>query len=112
MVHSFLTDCRLDRQWIVWAKVSRHSDAVFQALRIAKANFAELVCPRSREEVGVRVEGMDASLKTLPTGRRRVTLRASDVPLALMATLHLVVARIDGSLRWLASLVLKQLHPF
>ena len=33
----------------------------------------------------------------------RATLRESDVPLALMAKLHLVVAWIDGSLQLLAS---------
>ena len=42
-------------------------------------------------------------MKALPDGERRVTLRASDVPLALMTKLHLVVARIDGSLRLLTS---------
>ena len=46
---------------------------------------------------------MDARVKALQDGERRVTLRASDVLLALMAKLHLVVARIDGSLRLLTS---------
>ena len=109
-VHPFPTGFRLDSHRIVWAKVSRFSDVVFGALRTANANFAGLVCPRSHGEIGVRVacgsdistiprcleEGMHASVKALPDGERRVTLRASDVPLALMTKLHLVVSRIDG----------------
>ena len=46
---------------------------------------------------------MHARVKALPDSERRATLRASDVPLALMTKLHLVVARMDGSLRLLAS---------
>ena len=47
---------------------------------------------------------MDIRVKALADGEWRVTLCASGVPLALMATLHLVVARIDGTLRLLVSL--------
>ena len=36
-----------------------------------------------------------------------VTLGASDVPLAFMTKLHLVVARIDESLRLLASRIIR-----
>ena len=69
---------RLDSHRIAWVRVCRFSDAVFGALRNAKANFAGRVCPRSRGEVGVRVtcgsdistirrcleEGMDARERT------------------------------------------------
>ena len=48
----------------------------------------------------------DAKVKSLPDGERRVTLRMSDVPLDLMTKLQLVVPRIDGSLRLLASRVI------
>ena len=49
---------------------------------------------------------MDVRVKALPDGERRVTLRAFDVPLALMTKLHLVFARINGSLRLLTSRVI------
>ena len=117
-VHPFPTGFRLDNHPIAW---SRHSDVVFQALRNPAANFAGLVCPRSRGEMGVRVacgsdiltigrcleEEMDARVKAKPDGERHVSLRPSDVPLALMTKLHLVVARVDGSLRLLASRVIR-----
>ena len=46
-------------------------------------------------------EVMGTRMKAFPDGERRVTLRASDVPLALVTKLRLAVARIDGSLRLL-----------
>ena len=103
VVHPFPTGFRLDSHQIVWAKVSRYSDVVFQALRNAEVNSAGRVCPRSRGEVGVRLacesdittirrcleEGTEAGVKALSDDERRVTLRASDVPLAWMTKLHL-----------------------
>ena len=103
VVHPFPTGFRLDSHQIVWAKLSTYSDVVFQALRNAKVNSAGRVC-RSRGEVGVRLacgsdittirrcleEGMEAGVKALPDDERRLTLRASDVPLVLMTKFHLV----------------------
>ena len=102
----------LDSHQIVWAKISRFSDVVFGALHIANCNLAGLVCPRSCGEIGVRVacgtdisttrrcleEGTGDTAKALPDSKRRVTLRASNVLLALMRKFHLVVARIDAAI--------------
>ena len=49
-------------------------------------------------------------VKALPEGKRLVTLRVSDVPPILMTELHSVVARIDGTLRLLASRVIRTSH--
>ena len=125
VVHPFPTGFRLGSHQIVWATVSRYSD-VFQALRNAKANSTRGrgVCPRSRGEVGVRLvcasgitaarryleEGMDARMKALPDGERRVTLRASDVPLALMAKLHLA-SRVVRTSRYSMAVALDVVGP-
>ena len=83
---------------VLWAKVTRYSDVLFAGLRAAQVDFAGLVCPRQRGEVGVRVpsttnpaalyqciqDGFGGKLKLPPAAGRRVTLRASGVPLALL----------------------------
>ena len=112
---------RADSHRVVWAKVARFSDVVFGTLQEAKVPFAGLVCPRSRGEMGVRVAcgsdvsklqrcletTVEAKVKVRPDGERRATLRASEVPLAHLDRLHLLVARIDENLRLVSSRVIR-----
>jgi hypothetical protein len=104
---------------VVWAKVSRFSDVVTSALRDAQVDFAGLVCPRKRGELGIRVaQGADcillqrcleldfeAKVKASPT--RRWTLRASNVPLAMLDKLALLLARVDPDLSLVGHRVLR-----
>ena len=100
----------------MWAKVSRYGNAVFQIL----PNFAGLFLSafsHSRGEVGFCVpcgydiltirRCLDARVKALPDGEWRATLRASDVALAVMAKLYLVVAWVYETLRLLPSRVIR-----
>ena len=41
---------------VVWVKVARFSDVVYSTLRNASVPFDGLVCPRTKGEVGVRVQ--------------------------------------------------------
>ena len=70
-VHPFPTGFRLDSYRIVWPKVSRLNDVVFGAFRTANANFAGLVCLRSRGEVGFRVAShVDLTFRRSVVSRR------------------------------------------
>ena len=106
---------------VLWARVTRFSDIVFAGLRAAQVDFAGLICPRKRGEVGVRVASaaensalcqyiqgaFGGHVKAPPATGRRVTLRASGVPLAMLDKLALLVARVDPALRMLEHRVVR-----
>ena len=102
---------------VVWATVARFSDVVAAALRDAGVDFAGLVCPRRRGELGIcMTQGADCSslrqclegdfdAKVKAPSVRRLTLRASNVPLAMLDKLALLVARVDPDLTLVAQRV-------
>ena len=109
-----------DSHRIIWAKVARYSDVIVGALRAASVSFDGLVCPRLRGEVGVRVprgvdlaalkrcmDSLDAKMKTTDPQRSLHRLRASEVPLALLDKLSLVVTRLDADFTLVSSRVVR-----
>ena len=91
--------------------MKRFSDVVVSLLKSNGAAFAELVCPRKRGEVGVRLpegvdpQGLQNCVSAALAGRAgshfggpKYRLRASGVPLALLGPLHLVVSRLNVDL--------------
>ena len=96
---------------IIWTKVARFSDVVFQHLRQAGVAFDGMVCPRSRGEMGVRVaatadltslrrcleDDCDARVK-LPHLGIRTHVRASGVPVALLCSLPTVARALNSAL--------------
>ena len=111
----------VDTHRVVWVKISRYSDVVFSALRTGGIAFDGLVCPRSRGEVGIRAargadisdltlflaDGYDARVKARAPDQRRFTLRASEVPLALMDKLSLMITRVDPDYRLVSSRIIR-----
>ena len=90
---------------------------LFAGLRAAQVDFAGLICPRKRGEVGVRVPfscdprglceciqaDFGGQVKIAPAAGRRVTLRASGVSLALLVKLPHLLAKVDRDLRLVES---------
>ena len=106
---------------VLWVRVTRYNDILFAGLRAAQVDFAGLICPRKRGEVGVRVPfscdprglceciqaDFGGQVKIAPAAGRRVTLRASGVPLALLDKLPHLVAKADRDLRIVESRVVR-----
>ena len=106
---------------VLWVWVTRYSDILFAGLRAAQVDFAGLICPRKRGEVGLHVpfscdsrglceciqSDFGGKVKIAPAAGRRVTLRANGVPLAMLDKLHLLVAKVDCDLRIVESRVIR-----
>ena len=96
---------------VEFVRVDRFSDVVVTALRDAAVDLAGLVCSRKRGELRFRMPaGADLTplwtlletsfgARTKKTSSRRVTLRASGVPPALLDKLAMLVARVDADLK-------------
>ena len=103
--------------WVLRVKVSRFSDVIYTALTEADIPFDGLVCPRYRGEMGIRLPaGQDGSAvtKCLVDGfsavaksgsSRRVTFRATNVPLSILDKLPHLVSRLDADLQLVSSRV-------
>lgn len=98
---------------VVWAKVEKFSDTVFETLKARNVVFDGLVCGRQKSEVGVRVpvgkdvsslpriiaETLGGSAKVKPAeARPAVRLRMRAVPSSLVFSVETVLDRIAPQL--------------